>query len=190
MECWQSFELRRRASSACCNHVRLRLGARQLLALHRSKLAACGKCSERPSRPVSHPISHAAGSTGARRKGEDAAARKRPAADGAEGSKDKKRRKRKKRLPAGFDPANPGPLPDPERWLPKWQRSDFKKKRNRRKDKVGCGAEHGASRLEIRTGTACNEHVLSGHVRVVSGCGYSIHTAVPFCFFKSQSCPL
>jgi SRP72 RNA-binding domain len=48
----------------------------------------------------------------------------------------KKRRKRKQRLPKDFDPANPGPPPDPERWLPKWQRADFKKKRNRRREKV------------------------------------------------------
>ena len=48
----------------------------------------------------------------------------------------KKKRKRKVRYPKGFDPANPGPPPNPERWLPKWQRSDFKKKRNRRKEKV------------------------------------------------------
>eukprot|EP01024_Parvocaulis_polyphysoides_P034560 TRINITY_DN3060_c0_g1_i1.p2 TRINITY_DN3060_c0_g1~~TRINITY_DN3060_c0_g1_i1.p2 ORF type:complete len:279 (-),score=49.43 TRINITY_DN3060_c0_g1_i1:322-1158(-) len=47
----------------------------------------------------------------------------------------KKRRKRKPRYPKGFDPENPGPMPDPERWLPKWQRSDYKKKNKRRKDK-------------------------------------------------------
>ena len=44
------------------------------------------------------------------------------------------------RLPKGLDLENPGPPPDPERWLPKWQRSDFtKKKRNRqqRREKVG-----------------------------------------------------
>lgn len=38
-----------------------------------------------------------------------------------------KRKKKKVRYPKNFDPANPGPLPDPERWLPKWQRSRFKK---------------------------------------------------------------
>ena len=43
----------------------------------------------------------------------------------------KKRRKRKPRLPKNFDPANPGPPPDPERWLAKWQRSDYKKKKDR-----------------------------------------------------------
>lgn len=30
------------------------------------------------------------------------------------------KRKRKTKLPASFDPENPGPIPDPERWLPKW----------------------------------------------------------------------
>jgi hypothetical protein len=38
-----------------------------------------------------------------------------------------KTRKRKIKLPKSFDPSNPGQMPDPERWLPKWQRSRFKK---------------------------------------------------------------
>ncbi|CAO2816797.1 unnamed protein product [Amaranthus hypochondriacus] len=46
--------------------------------------------------------------------------------------KTKKKRKRKPRYPKGFDPANPGPPPDPERWLPKRERSTY---RPRRKDK-------------------------------------------------------
>eukprot|EP00955_Chlamydomonas_euryale_P081676 363611-Chlamydomonas_euryale.AAC.17 len=44
----------------------------------------------------------------------------------------KRSRKKKARKPKGFDPALPNgglPPPDPERWLPKWQRSDFKKKK-------------------------------------------------------------
>ena len=45
-----------------------------------------------------------------------------------------KKRKRKPRYPKGFDPANPGPPPDPERWLPKRERSSS---RPRRKDKRG-----------------------------------------------------
>lgn len=67
------------------------------------------------------------------------ATRKHPSeADLAGGAADrqKKKRKRKPRLPKGFDPENPGIQPDPERWLPKWQRSDFKKKRNRRREKA------------------------------------------------------
>nr|GME04062.1 signal recognition particle subunit SRP72-like [Ipomoea batatas] len=43
--------------------------------------------------------------------------------------KPKKKRKRKPRYPKGFDPANPGPPPDPERWLPKRERSSYRPKR-------------------------------------------------------------
>lgn len=43
--------------------------------------------------------------------------------------KAKKKRKRKPRYPKGFDPANPGPPPDPERWLPKRERSSYRPKR-------------------------------------------------------------
>lgn len=66
------------------------------------------------------------------------AVRKRPSeADLSTGAvREKKKRKQKPRLPKNFDPENPGPKPDPERWLPKWQRSDFKKKRNRRREKA------------------------------------------------------
>jgi hypothetical protein len=31
-----------------------------------------------------------------------------------------KKRNRKIKYPKGFDPKNPGPEPDGERWLPKW----------------------------------------------------------------------
>ncbi|KAL4460827.1 hypothetical protein ABPG74_016299 [Tetrahymena malaccensis] len=40
-----------------------------------------------------------------------------------------KPKKKRVRYPKGFDPKNPGPLPNPERWLPKWERKDFKKKK-------------------------------------------------------------
>ncbi|KAA8521616.1 hypothetical protein F0562_012289 [Nyssa sinensis] len=43
--------------------------------------------------------------------------------------KAKKKRKRKPRYPKGFDPTNPGPPPDPERWLPKRERSTYRPKR-------------------------------------------------------------
>ena len=58
--------------------------------------------------------------------------------EGGDKSAAKKKRTRKPRLPKGLDTANPGPPPDPERWLPKWQRSDFKRKRttSRRREKV------------------------------------------------------
>eukprot|EP00899_Mesostigma_viride_P008537 jgi/Mesvir1/17685/Mv07865-RA.1 len=44
----------------------------------------------------------------------------------------KKKRKRKKIYPKGFDPANPGPPPDPERWLPKSERSTYKKSKGKK----------------------------------------------------------
>merc|ERR1719188_406681 len=50
-------------------------------------------------------------------------------------AKAKRRRKRKPRYPKGFDPENPGPPPDPERWLPKHERAEFKK-RMRKRDKA------------------------------------------------------
>merc|ERR1712146_26296 len=49
--------------------------------------------------------------------------------------KKKRKRQRKIRYPKNFDPENPGPPPDPERWLPKRERSEFKK-RMRKRDKA------------------------------------------------------
>lgn len=40
-----------------------------------------------------------------------------------------KPKKKRVRYPKGFDPKNPGPPPNPERWLPKWERKDYKKKK-------------------------------------------------------------
>ena len=56
----------------------------------------------------------------------------------------KKKRKKKIRYPKNFDPSNPGPPPDPERWLPKKERSSFKKKGQRRKDKESIRGAQGA----------------------------------------------
>ena len=58
------------------------------------------------------------------------------AIQGSEDKKVERKRKRKPRYPKGFDPENPGPPPDPERWLPKWQRAENKKLRKKRKEKV------------------------------------------------------
>lgn len=54
--------------------------------------------------------------------------------DAAAKAKAKRHRKRKPLYPKGFDPENPGPPPDPERWLPKRERAEFKK-RMRKRDK-------------------------------------------------------
>lgn len=59
----------------------------------------------------------------------------------------KKRKKRKPRYPKGFDPANPGPPPDPERWLPKYMRKGFKHKfRKQAKKEAQRGAQVGDGR--------------------------------------------
>jgi signal recognition particle subunit SRP72 len=74
----------------------------------------------------------AAGAPGKRRRGGGAGGE-----DGGGGAK--KKRKKKPRLPKGYDPTKPNgglPPPDPERWLPKWQRADYKKKQKRRRDRT------------------------------------------------------
>lgn len=50
------------------------------------------------------------------------------------GLKKRSKKKKKRPLPKNYDPTCD---PDPERWLPKWQRSTFK---NRKRDKRGAGA--------------------------------------------------
>ena len=50
----------------------------------------------------------------------------------------KKKRKRKVKLPKNY---NPNVKPDAERWLPRWQRSNYKKKKNDRKFNVGKGTQ-------------------------------------------------
>ncbi|KAK2079919.1 hypothetical protein QBZ16_002314 [Prototheca wickerhamii] len=78
-----------------------------------------------------------------------------PAADAPEltavQQRKRRSRKRKVRYPKGYDPANPGPPPNPQRWLPKWQRSDGKKLRKKgRRDKVG-GGRGGLSPMPVET---------------------------------------
>ncbi|CAD8211929.1 unnamed protein product [Paramecium octaurelia] len=40
-----------------------------------------------------------------------------------------KKKKKRIRYPKNFDKTNPGPLPNPERWLPKYERKEWKKKK-------------------------------------------------------------
>jgi signal recognition particle subunit SRP72 len=59
-----------------------------------------------------------------------------------------KKRKRKPKYPKNFDPANPGPPPDPERWLPKRERSSYRPRRNKRvqvRGAQGSVSKHDAS---------------------------------------------
>ena len=76
-----------------------------------------------------------------------------------EGGRRKKRRRKKRIIyPKGFDPENPSafPLPDPERWLPKRERSNY---RQRKKDKrAGIsrgpqGSATGAARVDAKATT-------------------------------------
>ncbi|KAH8582644.1 SRP72 RNA-binding domain-containing [Cryptosporidium sp. chipmunk genotype I] len=64
-----------------------------------------------------------------------------------------KRKKRKPRYPKGFDPINPGQAPDPERWLPKEQRSSFRKLKKNRSSKKG-QVEKGGHQGAIPTSSA------------------------------------
>mmetsp|Transcript_20977 Transcript_20977/g.35805 ORF Transcript_20977/g.35805 Transcript_20977/m.35805 type:complete len:705 (-) Transcript_20977:159-2273(-) len=66
----------------------------------------------------------------------------------------RKKAKRHKRLPKGYNPALPGggmPPPDPERWLPKWQRSDFKKKKlkSSAREKGAIKGSQGAGKVDM-----------------------------------------
>lgn len=63
--------------------------------------------------------------------------------------KKKKKRKRKIRYPKDFDPDHPGPLPDPERWLPKWQRAENRKLRKKKKDKDATRGSQGAGKVDM-----------------------------------------
>ena len=116
-----------------CFKEKIRICLDLLLGLCAGSSAARRRAAEEASRKAA---ARAAGDAGG-----DAAAGA-GAAAAAAGAK--KKRKRRVRLPKGFDPAAPGPPPDPERWLPKWQRSDFKKKRRSRKDKVRPSIAHSA----------------------------------------------
>ncbi|KAK6635587.1 hypothetical protein RUM44_000841 [Polyplax serrata] len=56
--------------------------------------------------------------------------------------KKKKSKKRKGKLPKYYEP---GVMPDPERWLPKHQRSGWKKKKDRRGKDIGKGTQGSAT---------------------------------------------
>jgi len=75
-----------------------------------------------------------------KRKEEAMRKREAEAASAEEQPRVKKAKKKKKpRYPKGWDPSLPNggmkEPPNPERWLPKWQRSDAKKKQRRRRDR-------------------------------------------------------
>ncbi|KAJ6382550.1 hypothetical protein OIU77_031072 [Salix suchowensis] len=66
--------------------------------------------------------------------------------------KPKRKRKRKPRYPKGFDPANPGPPPDPERWLPKRERSSYRPKRKDKRAAQVRGSQGAVAREKHEAG--------------------------------------
>ena len=72
--------------------------------------------------------------------------------------KEKRKRPRKKRplYPKGFDAANPGPMPDPERWLPKRERSSYRKTKKDKRAGISRGPQGsatGSAKVDARTTT-------------------------------------
>ncbi|KAI3963716.1 hypothetical protein MKW98_021956 [Papaver atlanticum] len=70
-------------------------------------------------------------------------------------AKSKKKRKRKPKYPKGFDPNNPAPPPDPERWLPKRERSSYRPKRKDKRAQIR-GSQGSVSRDKQDTNTAAS----------------------------------
>ena len=78
---------------------------------------------------------------------------------GASGRVRKKRRRKKKIIwPKGFDPENPSafPPPDPERWLPKRERSTYRKSKKDKRAGISRGPQGsatGAARVDVKATT-------------------------------------
>ena len=66
---------------------------------------------------------------------------------GEGGRRHKKRRKKKIIYPKGFDPENPSafPKPDPERWLPKRERSTYRKSKKEKRQGISRGPQGSSS---------------------------------------------
>ncbi|CAM8916084.1 unnamed protein product [Rhodiola kirilowii] len=95
--------------------------------------------------------------------------------------KTKKKRKRKPKYPKGFDPANPGPPPDPERWLPKRERSTYRPKRKDKRAAQVRGSQGAVSRdkqEQVSTSnTSNNATAKSNHAQNSSKAGAQAPTA-------------
>ncbi|CAL5396007.1 unnamed protein product [Camellia sinensis] len=69
----------------------------------------------------------------------------------------KKKRKRKPKYPKGFDPANPGPPPDPERWLPKRERSSYRPKRKDKRAAQVRGSQGAVAKEAVNANAKSNQ---------------------------------
>lgn len=83
--------------------------------------------------------------------------------EGKNKTKAKKKRKRKPRYPKGFDPANPGPPPDPERWLPRRERSSYRPKRKDKRAAQVRGSQGAVSRDKQEAGASSNNSNPKSH---------------------------
>ncbi|KAK7399972.1 hypothetical protein VNO78_11170 [Psophocarpus tetragonolobus] len=91
--------------------------------------------------------------------------------EGKNKTKTKKKRKRKPRYPKGFDPANPGPPPDPERWLPKRERSTYRPKRKDKRAAQVRGSQGAVVRDKHDTGASSNSSNPKSNQGVSKGAG-------------------
>ena len=67
-----------------------------------------------------------------------------PNVDSNSKTEKKKNKKKKTKLPKNYDPKAE---PDPERWLPRYQRSTYKKKKDKRGQAVGKGTQGAVGEL-------------------------------------------
>ena len=75
--------------------------------------------------------------------------------------------------PKGFDPANPGPPPDPERWLPLRERSTY---RSKKKKQVNVRGAQGAANMSAELKT---KEFSGGAGAGGSGKGKAVETKAP-----------
>jgi len=85
--------------------------------------------------------------------------------------KARRKARRAKRYPKGFDPANPGPPPDPERWLPKWERSNQRKYNRGRRQQTNAirgaqGSTNVAAAAQVSAQTESSHEVVESRGKV------------------------
>jgi signal recognition particle subunit SRP72 len=113
--------------------MRLRVPAYDHLDAEELEQAAIPNISQQLKRKMEEEKKNKAAAAEAEADGEAAEGEEGADADKAEAqAKEKTKKKHKIRYPKGFDPENPGPPPDPERWLPKRERTEFKKRMSRK----------------------------------------------------------
>eukprot|EP00898_Chlorokybus_atmophyticus_P005459 jgi/Chlat1/5914/Chrsp4S06247 len=83
--------------------------------------------------------------------------------------KRKNKKKKKIRYPKNYNPENPGPPPDPERWLPRRERSTFKKK----------GKKHAAAALRGSQGASAAQAAAASQAAEEKAAAAAVAAAKP-----------